>query len=75
MCSVSDYFYGSCLTERANGKIIFVGLSDNYEEAKKVRRGSVVTVKHQGVNVYGTLQFPKFYRIRTDVKWDDLINR
>jgi hypothetical protein len=48
-------------------------LSDNYEEAKKVKVGSVVTVKHSGKNVLGTLQFPKFYRERTDVKWEDLI--
>jgi hypothetical protein len=57
-----------------NGKPVFVGLSDNYEEAKKVKRGTVITVKHLGTNVYGTLQYPKFYRERTDVKWEDLIN-
>lgn len=62
------YFY------RANGKNIFVGLSDNYEEAKKVKDGAVITVKHTGTNIYGTLQFPKFYRERTDVKWEELIN-
>jgi hypothetical protein len=50
-----------------------VGLSDNYNEAKKVQEGAVITVKHSGTNVYGTLQYPKFYRERTDVKWDDLI--
>jgi hypothetical protein len=55
-----------------NGKILFVGLSDNYEEAKKVKEGSVITVKHLGTNVYGTLQYPKFYRERTDVLWSDL---
>ena len=58
---------------RVNGKTIFVGLSDNYEEAKKVKTGSVITVKHQGTNVYGTLQYPKFYRERTDVTWNDVI--
>ena len=58
---------------RINGKNLFVGLSDNYEEAKRVKEGSVITVKHSGVNVYGTLQFPKFYRERNDVKWEDLI--
>jgi uncharacterized protein (DUF427 family) len=52
---------------------LFVGLSGNYEEVKKVKEGAVITVKHQGTNVYGTLQYPKFYRERTDVKWDDLI--
>jgi hypothetical protein len=53
---------------------LFIGVSDNYEEAKKVKEGSVITVKHLGTNVYGTLQYPKFYRERTDVKWADLIN-
>jgi hypothetical protein len=52
---------------------LFVGLTDNYEEAKKVKEGSVITVKHLGTNVHGTLQYPKFYRERTDVKWEDLI--
>ena len=56
-----------------NGKELFVGLSDNYEEAKKVKSGTVITVKHQGTNIYGTLQYPKFYRERTDVIWEDLI--
>jgi hypothetical protein len=56
-----------------NGKNIFVGLSDNHEEAKHVKEGNVITVKYLGLNVYGTLQYPKFYRERTDVKWEDLI--
>jgi hypothetical protein len=56
-----------------DGKHIFVGLSDNYAEAKRVKDDSVITVKHSGTNVYGTLQFPKFFRERTDVKWEDLI--
>ena len=59
---------------RANGKRIFIGLSDNYEEAKKVKEGAIITVKHQGTNVYGTLQYPKFFRERTDVTWSELIN-
>ena len=56
-----------------NGKTIYVGLSDNYMEAKKVKPGSVITVKHLGTNVHGTLQYPKFYRERTDTKWEDLL--
>jgi hypothetical protein len=58
---------------RINGKTLFVGISGNYEEAKTVRKSSVITVKHLGTNVYGTLQYPKFYRERTDVNWEDLI--
>jgi hypothetical protein len=56
-----------------DGKSLFVGLTGNYEEAKKVKEGSVITVKHLGTNVHGTLQYPKFYRERIDVKWEDLI--
>jgi hypothetical protein len=52
---------------------LFVGIGENYEEAKGVKKGAVITVKHQGTNVYGTLQYPKFYRERIDVKWEDLI--
>jgi hypothetical protein len=58
---------------RLNGKILFVGIADNISEAKHVNKGAVITVKHQGMNVYGTLQYPKFYRERTDVKWEVLI--
>jgi uncharacterized protein (DUF427 family) len=50
-----------------------VKLHENYEEAKKVKEGSIITVKHSGVNVYETLQYPQFYRERTDLKWEDLI--
>jgi hypothetical protein len=59
---------------RINGKHLYVGLSDNYEEAKRVKAGAVITVKHLGTNIYGTLQYPKFFRQRDDVTWDDLIN-
>ncbi len=56
-----------------DGKDIFVGLSDNYDDAKLVKEGAVITVKYLGKNIYGTLQYPKFYRERTDVEWKDLI--
>jgi hypothetical protein len=56
-----------------NGKSLFIGFPENNEEAKKIKEGSVITVKHLGTNVYGTLQYPQFYRERTDVKWEDLI--
>jgi hypothetical protein len=56
-----------------NGKPLFVGLNENYEEAKKVIEGTVITIKYLGTNAYGTLQYPKFYRERTDVKWENLI--
>jgi hypothetical protein len=62
------------IVPRINGNKLFVGLSSKDREAKEVKEGSVVTVKHQGTNVYGTLQYPKFYRERTDVKWNDIIN-
>jgi lauroyl/myristoyl acyltransferase len=60
--------------KRLNGKQLYVSTLENYEEAKKVKKGAVITVKHLGTNAYGTLQYPKFYRERTDVKWEDLIN-
>ena len=56
-----------------NGKDIFVGITENYTGAKGILSGAVITVKHQGINVHGTLQYPKFYRERTDVKWEDLL--
>ena len=55
-----------------NGKDIFVGILENYEEAKKIKVGSVITVKHSGINAYGKLLFPKFFRERTDVKWEEI---
>ena len=45
---------------------------DNAEEAKQIKEGAVITVKHSGMNTYGTLLFPQFYRERLDVKWQDL---
>ena len=56
-----------------NGKSLFVKIEDNkQEEAKQIRVGSVITVKHSGMNALGTLLFPQFYRERLDVKWNDL---
>ena len=48
---------------------------ENLEAAKKITSGTVITVKHSGVNVHGTLLFPQFYRERLDVKWHDLKNK
>ena len=57
-----------------NGKSIFVSIkNENSEEAKKIKDGSVITVKYLGTNTYGTLQYPYFHRERTDVTWSDLI--
>lgn len=50
-----------------------IGIGENSEEARKVQAGAVITVKYQGTNIYGTLQFPKFYRERNDVSWSNLI--
>lgn len=57
-----------------NGKKLFVGISENVEQAKKVKEGAVITVKHLGVNVHGTLLYPKFYRERTDISWNELMH-
>ena len=57
---------------RANGNTIFVNTSnETQEQAKQLKSGSVITVKHSGVNVNGTLMFPQFYRERADVKWEN----
>ena len=59
--------------KRANGKTLFVSfISENAEQAKQMKAGAVITVKHSGMNVHGTLQYPQFYRERLDVKWDDV---
>ena len=56
-----------------NEREVFVKITDNaLDEMKQLQIGDVITVKHSGVNVYGTLIFPQFYRKRLDVKWDDL---
>ena len=54
------YLIANIIFSRMNGKELFVGLAsdNNYEEAKSIKKGSVITVKHQGTNVYGTLQYP-----------------
>jgi hypothetical protein len=52
-----------------------VQIAENFHEAKSVAEGSVITVKHLGVNVHGTLQFPKFYRERKDVTWNEVVNQ
>lgn len=62
-----------CLFSRLNGKIIFVKLESG-EQAKHIEKGAVITVKHSGVNVYGTLLFPQYYRERLDVTWEDLLS-
>ena len=57
-----------------DGKNIFVPFkTGEADQAKKIKEGSIISVKYSGVNVYGTLQYPKFYRERTDVKWEDKI--
>jgi hypothetical protein len=58
---------------RINGRKLFVGLGENRSEAKGVKVGKVVTVKHMGLNVYGTMSHPQFYRERNDVTWEELI--
>ena len=54
---------------------MFVTITENEAEAKTIREGSIITVKHLGTNVYGTLQYAKFYRERKDVTWQDLIKQ
>ena len=70
---MSDNFCIILIGKRINGKELFVKLTDKYEDAKNVKVGSIITVKHQGMNVHGTLLYPMFYRERIDVNWNDEI--
>jgi hypothetical protein len=55
---------------RMNGDNVFVGITENLQEAKKLKRGDIVTVKYSGVNIYDKLMQPTFYRLREDdVNW------
>jgi hypothetical protein len=60
---------------RNNGKTVFVKIAENCEVAKSISEGNVITVKHHGTNAYGTLQFPKFYRERKDMVWNDVLDQ
>ena len=55
-----------------HGTSVFVKIIENSEDAKLVKPGDIITVKHSGVNVHGSLQYPQFYRRRLDIKWQDL---
>ena len=57
---------------RLNGKSLFVPIRTETQETKRVKNGSVITVKHSGMNVHGTLLYPQFYRERSDLQWSDL---
>ena len=35
-------------------------------EAKKIKKGDIITVKYFGVNIYETLQYPQFLRKRNE---------
>ena len=50
---------------------MFVKTSDN-EQAKKIKERSVITVKHSGMNIHGTLLYPQFYRERLDLNWNNV---
>ena len=51
-----------------NGKPLFVNITNEMQDqAKQVKVGSLITVKHLGQNVHGTLQFPQFYRERNEM--------
>ena len=60
---------------RPNGKTVFVKTLENAEEAKSIGKGAIITIKHSGINVYGTYLYPQFYRERLDVNWNDLKNK
>ena len=45
------------------------------ENARKIRKNNVITVKYGGVNVYNKLIQPVFLRARPDVSWSDIVNK
>jgi hypothetical protein len=53
---------------RKNKTKIFVGIAENKDEAKKVKDGATITVKYSGVNVQGTLLYPKFFKVSNKKK-------
>jgi DNA ligase-1 len=67
---------GALIVELPNGKQfkIGTGLSDA-ERRNPPPIHSIVTVKYQELSNDGIPRFPVFVRIRTDVTWDDVINR
>ena len=61
--------------EQLNGIHVHVNFVSNGDEQMykiKCRKGTVVTVTYTGVNIYGKLLQPQFYRIRGDVTWKEL---
>ena len=55
---------------------VFVNLtSENMEDAKKLKEGSVITVKYSGSNIHNKLIRPVFYRSRIDMTWKELVDQ
>ena len=48
------------------------GLTDR-DRTNPPKIGSIITVKHQGLTTGGKPRFPVFFRVRSDVSWDDLL--
>ena len=62
--------------ENVDGKTVFVSLPNELQnEAKSIEAGSVITVKHAGLNPQKMMMYPQFYRQRTDVNWQDVLNK
>lgn len=60
----------SVLIFSQKGNIIYVPITKELlGDAKKIKEGSIITVKHSGIDANGSLMFPQFYRERKDVKW------
>jgi tRNA splicing ligase len=55
------------------GETLFVGVTENYGDAKSIKAEQVVTVKYSGINAYGKLIQPVFLRARHDATWEDLL--
>ncbi|MBN1801657.1 MAG: DNA ligase [Candidatus Lokiarchaeota archaeon] len=66
---------GSLIVETPEGKEFKLGsgLSDQDRE-NPPKIGSVVTYKYTELTKYGIPRHPRYFRVRNDVEWEDIIN-
>ena len=65
---------GALECELPNGKRFDCGSGLNFAERKKPPKiGSVITFKFQELSNSGTPRFPTFFRVRTDLTWNDVL--
>ena len=57
--------------------MVFVGIPGTSEFVRRwsPRVGDIVSFKHRGFMLSGKPKSPSLYRIRNDLKWEDVIDR